>query len=109
MIRDVVASVYRVLIRRQIYGHGLGRHNCEAVFQLGRADLDALSDFLGNKPYFMGDKPTSLDASAFGILINTLACPIESPVKEYALSKQNLVDYCQRMMSECYPELLAEG
>jgi glutathione S-transferase len=104
-IRDVVASVFRILIRRQIYGHGIGRHSSEEIFQLGRDDLDALSDYLADKPYFMGDKPTSLDATAFGILINTLACPIESPVKEYARSKQNLVDYCQRLMSEYYPEL----
>ena len=105
LIRDVVASVYRFFVRRQIHRHGLGRHSSEEIFQLGRADLDALSDFLANKPYFMGDKPTNLDASAFGILINTLACPIESPVKEYALSKKNLVDFCQRIMSEYFPEL----
>lgn len=105
LIRDIVASIYRILIRRQIHGHGLGRHNREEIFQLGRIDLDALSDFLADKPYFMGDKPTSLDATAFGILINTLACPIESPVKEYALSKQNLVDYCQRIKSEYFPDL----
>ena len=105
LIRDVVASVYRFLVRRQIHRHGLGRHSSEEIFQLGRTDLDALSNFLANKPFFMGDNPTKLDASAFGILINTLACPIESPVKEYALSKQNLVDYCQRIMSEYFPEL----
>lgn len=104
-IRDMVAWVYRILIRRQIHGHGIGRHSSEEIFQLGRNNLDAISDFLANKPYFMGDKPTSLDATAFGFLINTLACPIESPVKEYALSKQNLVDYCQRILNEYYPEL----
>lgn len=108
LIRDIVASVYRVLVRRQIHGHGLGRHDSEEIFQLGRADLDALSDFLANKPYFMGDKPTQLDASAFGILVNTLACPIESPVKAHALSKQNLVGFCQRIMSECFSELDTE-
>jgi len=105
LIRDVVAVVYRVLIRRQIHGHGIARHSNDEIFQFGCNDLDALSDFLGDKPYFMGKKPTSLDATAYGILVNTLVCPIESPVKEYALSKQNLVDYCQRISSEYYPEL----
>ncbi len=105
LIRDIVASVFRFLIRRQIYGQGIGRHTSEEIFQLGRNDLDALSDFLADKPYFMGDKPTSLDATAFGFLINTIDCPIESPVKEYACRKKNLDDYCQRIMSEYYPEL----
>lgn len=108
LIGDVVANVYRVFVRRQIHGHGLGRHSSEEVFQLGRTDLNALSDFLGNKPYFMGDKPTLLDASAFGVLVNTVACPIESPVKAHALRKQNLVGFCQRIMAEYFPELDAK-
>lgn len=105
VIRDGVAWVYRILIRRQIHGHGIGRHNSTEIFQLGRADLDAIADFLADKPYFMGDRPTSLDATAYGFLINTLGCPIESPVKEYALSKPNLIDYCQHMTARYYPEL----
>lgn len=90
IIRDIVAAIYRRLIVKQIHGQGLGRHNTEDVFQLGRVDLDALSTFLAEKPYFMGDKPTTLDASAFGILINTLWHPIESPIKDYGLNQKNL-------------------
>ncbi|MDR4517731.1 MAG: glutathione S-transferase family protein [Nitrosomonas sp.] len=108
VIRDVVAGVYRKSIRKQIYGQGIGRHSSEEIFQLGRVDLDAISDFLADKPYFMGDKPTSLDATAYGFLVNTMVCPIESPVKEYALGKQNLVDYCQRMTSKYYPEFIRD-
>lgn len=106
LIRDIVAVVYRRLIRKQIHGHGIARHDSEAVFHFGRIDLDALSAFLAEKPYFMGDKPTSLDASAFGILINTLRHPIESPLKEYGLSLKNLATYCDRMMAEFYSELV---
>lgn len=106
VVRDIVAVVYRKLIRRQIYEHGIGRHIPEEIFQLGRIDLDAISDFLADKPYFMGNQPSSLDATAYGFLTNTLGCPIESPVKDYALSKQNLVDYCQRMTTQYYPELI---
>jgi glutathione S-transferase len=79
------------------------------MFELGKEDIDSLADFLGNKPYFMGDQPSSLDASAYGILVNTLGCPIESPLKEYALAKQNLLAYCQRMQAEFFPELPWRG
>ena len=105
IIRDIVAAIYRRLIVKQIHGQGLGRHNTEDVFQLGRVDLDALSTFLAEKPYFMGDKPTTLDASAFGILINTLWHPIESPIKDYGLNQKNLNAYCDRMMAKFFPEL----
>ena len=105
VIRDIAAWVYKRIIRKQIYGQGTGRHNADEVFHLGKIDLDALSAFLAEKSYFMGDKPTSLDASAFGILINTVHGPIESPVKEYGKVKKNLTAYCDRMMTEFYPEL----
>lgn len=107
VIGDIAALVYKwMIIRKQIYGQGTGRHNADEVFLLGKIDLDALSVFLADKAYFMGDKPTSLDASAFGVLINTVCGPIESPVKEYGQSKANLLAYCDRMMTEFYPELM---
>jgi len=106
VIRDIVALVYKwMIIRKQIYGQGTGRHNADEIFHLGKIDLDTLSAFLADKPYFMGDKPTSLDASAFGILINTVHGPIESPIKKYGKLKKNLVAYCDRMMTEFYSEL----
>ncbi len=105
VVRDMAAWVYRHRINSQIRGHGIGRHTPEEVFELGKEDIDALANFLGDKAYFMGDKPTSLDASAFGILVNTVCCPIESPAKDCALTKGNITDYCTRMLVEFFPEL----
>lgn len=105
VIRDLVAALYRRRIKGQIMGHGLGRLSSEEAFSLGREDLDALAEFLADKPYFMGSRPCSLDASAYGILVNTLGCPIESPLKEHALARVNLVDYCRRIQAGCFPEL----
>jgi glutathione S-transferase len=103
--RDLAATFYRIKIKSQIKGHGIGRLSFEEMFVLGQEDIDSLADFLGSKPYFMGVIPTSLDATAYGILVNTLGCPIESPLKEYSLSKQNLSAYCQRMQADFFPEL----
>jgi len=50
-------------------------------------DIDALSACLGDKKYFLGEQPTTLDASAFGILISTIGCPIESPLKNMVYQK----------------------
>lgn len=105
--RDLAALVYRRRIKGQIKGHGMGRHTPEEVFMLAQQDLDALSIALGDKPYFMGARPSTLDASAFGVLINTIGCPIESPIKAYGLAKPNLRNYCQRMLTEFYPEMPA--
>jgi glutathione S-transferase len=105
VISEVGALVYRRRIKGQILGHGLGRLSHAEAFDLGKEDLDALSGFLADKPYFMGEKPTSLDTSAFGVLVNIVACPAESPLKEHALSKANLVEYCKRIQEEFFPEL----
>lgn len=105
LVRDLAASLYRRKIKSQIIGHGIGRLTWNEMFELGREDIDSLVNFLVGKPYFMGTQPTSLDASAFGILINIVACPIESPLKEYTLAQSNLVDFCRRIQSEYYPEL----
>lgn len=107
VIRDVAAIYYRRRIQRQILGHGTGRHNAEEVFELGMQDIDALSACLGEKKYFLGDKPTSLDASAFGFLINTFGCPIESPLKEHGLTKDNLRNYIERIKLQYYSDLRA--
>lgn len=106
-IRDLAAVYYRHRIQRQILGHGTGRHTAEEIFELGMLDLDALSASLGEKRYFLGDKPTTLDASAFGFLINTLGCPIESPLKEHGLAKDNLRNYVERIKAEYYLDLQA--
>ncbi len=104
--RDLVASGWRIRIKKQILGHGISRHQPEEIFQLGCQDVDTLANFLGNKIYFMGDHPTSLDACIFGLLVNITHCPIESPLKEYCLSKNNLIDYVQRMMCEYFSHII---
>ncbi len=105
VIRDIVANRTRRKIQRQIYGHGTGRHQAEEIFALGKQDLDALSAALANKKYFLGDQPTTLDSSAFGLLINIIDCPIESPLKDYGLTKKNLSDYVNRVKHEFYQNL----
>ncbi|HRB97425.1 MAG TPA: glutathione S-transferase family protein [Nitrosomonas sp.] len=105
IIRDIVAHGWRKKIKRQILGHGTGRHQADEVFALGRQDLDALSASLGNQLYFLGDEPTTLDSSAFGLLINIIGCPIESPLKKYGLTKDNLVSYVERIQHEYYSDL----
>ncbi len=106
VIRDIVANRWRQKIKQQIFGHGTGRHQSDEIFALGQQDIDALSIHLGNRQYFLGDRPTTLDASAFGLLINIIGCPIESPLKEYGLSKNNLVNYVEGIKQAFYSDLL---
>lgn len=103
-IRDFVALIYRYSIKKQIYNQGTGRLSEKEIFSLATEDVTALAIFLGDKDYFMGDKPTTIDATIYGFLINIIACPIESPLKEVTLEQPQLVDYCKRMQMRYFPE-----
>jgi glutathione S-transferase len=101
---QIVASIYETTIS-QMQGHGMGRHTAEEVYQLGIADITAVSDFLANKPFFMGEKPTTADAAIYAYVASMIEPPLDCPVKEHGLKLINLVDYCKRMRARYYPEL----
>lgn len=105
IVRDIAATYFRNKIKKQIYGHGIGRHKTKEIFKIGMLDIDAISDLLGEKTYFLGEEPSTLDASAFGILINTLGCPIESPLKNHGLSKNNLINFVSRIKSRYFSDI----
>jgi glutathione S-transferase len=103
---DVHAAVdaIRANTLSQMYGHGMARHTAEEVHQIGIADLFALSDFLGDKPFFFGDRPTGLDATAYAYLAHIIDLPLDSPSTQVARGRQNLVAYCRRMRARFFPE-----
>lgn len=76
---------------------GWARLSSEALYALGRIDIDALSDQLGDRPFFMGDKPRWIDATVLSILRHTIDAPFSIDTKLYGASKKNLVDYMARM------------
>ena len=85
-------------------GHGMGKHSVGEVEEFGKTDLMALSDYLDDKPFFMGDKPTSLDASAYAMIYNFVRGPFKSAIFDFARTRSNLVDYCDRLEKQWYSE-----
>jgi glutathione S-transferase len=69
----------------------------DVIYRRARSDFDALSGFLGSKPFFMGQKPRSIDASVLSILRHTIDTPFSFDAKDYARTKGNLVAYMARM------------
>ncbi|HEY9689878.1 MAG TPA: glutathione S-transferase family protein [Coleofasciculaceae cyanobacterium] len=94
---DAFVETFRQTIRDQMYHQGLGRLSSEELLQLIAADLQALSDFLADKPFFMGDRPTTLDATAYGHIGNFIQPPYDSPIVDFARQKTNLCEHYQRM------------
>jgi glutathione S-transferase len=109
VVRDLVAAVARRQMLKEMRGHGMARHTEQEIYLLGRQDLDALSDYLGDKSWFMGEKPSTLDASVFGLLANIVWVPIESPLKEHLSSLGNLTAFCERVRERYYAPLAANA
>lgn len=103
-LRHIVPRVARYRMKQELWGHGLGRHRREEIYAMGCADVTALAAYLGEKPFFHGERPTTLDAVAYAYLANIIWVPIESPVKQHALAQPDLEAYCRRMKERYYAD-----
>ncbi len=96
-LRWLLPPLARRGILGEMRGHGMGRHSQAEIHAIARRDVDAVADFLADKPYMLGPLPTSLDATAYAFLANLLWAPVDSPIRQHAVSRPNLEAYCQRM------------
>jgi glutathione S-transferase len=106
LLRPLIAWKVRRDVRRAIYAHGIGRHSTDEIAQLAARDIAALSAQLGDKPYFMGNEPTGIDATVFGFVASALCPAFKTRSRTAAESHPNLVAYNQRMMAKYYPDFV---
>jgi glutathione S-transferase len=87
-----------------LHAQGIGRHAPERIAELGERSIDALAQLLGDEPYLMGESPSGVDATAFGILASVLAPLFDTPLRRAVEARPNLVAYVARMMQRYYPD-----
>jgi glutathione S-transferase len=80
----------------------MGRHTTGEIETVGKADLTALSDFLGDKPYLLGREPTSYDATAYSFVAHTIQPDYDSRMKKFIKTLPNLTGYWERLTSMLY-------
>lgn len=81
-------------------GQGMGRRSTEVVHEIYKVDVDALSDYLGDKPYFFGDKIHAIDASVYAFVRHLADQPHKWIGTGYIQGKQNLMAYIDRIRKE---------
>ncbi len=106
ILKDVVAKKVRRDVIKSLHGQGLGRHSEQEIKQIMAADLKAMSDYLGDKSFFFGDKATTVDAAAYGFLAELILAPLQSSLTQVAKGYPNLVSFCHRIQRIYYS---AEG
>lgn len=103
-VRAILPGRVRANVRRDLTGQGTARLTPDEIYANARDDLRVLSDSLGEKSYFMGENPVSLDASAYGLLAQILFVPIETQLKADLKSFGNLTAYCERIRNSFFAE-----
>ncbi|WAQ98245.1 FAXC-like protein [Mya arenaria] len=81
-------------VGKRAYGHGIGRHASADIQKIGCDDIQAISDYLADKNFIMGDTP-SLVAYV----------PMKYPMRIYLFDKcPNIIRFLNRMRDNYWPE-----
>jgi glutathione S-transferase len=91
-------------MRRNLWGQGLGRHSKDELAQLGERAVASLADFLGDKPYLMGQRVCGADAAIFPFVAGFLSPTFKTPTRSAVEQRANLVAHSDRIMGRYYPE-----
>jgi glutathione S-transferase len=103
--RPVVIAMVRRQIRKMLHAQGTGRHSRTEIVMLGTRGIDAIADYLQEKPFFMGAEPTGADATIFAFAAGLLCPTFETPLRAAAERHDNLKRYVGRMTARYYPEM----
>jgi glutathione S-transferase len=74
---------------------GIGRYPPDAAMARGLADLHVLADLIPAGGCVHGGTPTSIDAGIYGFIANIYFYPIDTPLKEFVVARDNIVRHCQ--------------
>ncbi|KAK6178361.1 hypothetical protein SNE40_013157 [Patella caerulea] len=103
-LKLLVIILSRVL-RLEMWGHGIGRHSSNDIWHIGKEDIGALSNYLGERMFFLGDKPHEVDCALFGMLAQIIYHMPGSPHEKLIKEKHyNLSSYCDRMKDLYWPD-----
>jgi glutathione S-transferase len=107
LMRPAIVSMVRRSVRGNLHGQGFGRHSKTEIDTLTIHGINALADFLDDKPFLMGTEPCGSDATTFA-WVGSFLCPVfEGPILEAARARPNLVAYRDRGLARWFPDFQA--
>lgn len=101
-LKFIVPPVARKTVLSALKKQGLGKHSDEEIKIISKRSFQALSDILGEKPYFFGETPSTFDVTAFGFLSQFISVSLNNEINELARQYKNLVTYCNNMSDKYY-------
>jgi len=88
-----------------LWENGFTRHTPTERMVMIRKDLTAISDYLGQKAFILGDEPTEPDAVFFGVLAQFIYAAPGSPYEKiFEEEYKSVKDYVERMKQKFWPD-----
>ncbi|XP_061479392.1 failed axon connections homolog isoform X1 [Rhineura floridana] len=105
LLKWILCHITKGIVKREMYGHGIGRFSEEEIYKLMEKDMRSLAGLLGDKKYIMGPKISTLDATVFGHLAQAMwTLPGTRPERLIKGELINLAMYCERIRRKFWPE-----
>ena len=89
-------------MKAQLHAQGLGRHEEAKILAQGEWFLKALGTALGEKRYWFGDQPTSIDATLYGFLSVLILGDLDTPLRRSAMRRDHSVVSVGRLHATCF-------
>jgi glutathione S-transferase len=107
-----VPSLMRGMVAKSARKYTVGRTQTQGVGRQPRAEVvgtcskivDALSEQLGDRPYFCGDKPTTYDATVYAFATGVLCPAFDNELRRHAATKKNLASYADRLKDQYWKD-----
>uniref|UniRef100_A0A0B7AYA7 Thioredoxin-like fold domain-containing protein n=1 Tax=Arion vulgaris TaxID=1028688 RepID=A0A0B7AYA7_9EUPU len=98
-------NAFRRYVHQMLHSQGFGRYTTDEIVHILLSDLQALTDYLGNKPYMMGQTPCEVDCSVFGLLSQFIWNIADDICQNLVQDKfPSLYSYCLRMKEKAWPD-----
>lgn len=105
ILRTLVPALIRRKVARDAWGQGIARLPHHEILARADKDLRALDATLGDNPFFFGERPTSVDATAYAFLANMFVADVPCESRRLLLELPRLVNYIERMKARVYPAI----
>ncbi|CAM9905720.1 unnamed protein product [Bubo scandiacus] len=105
LLKWILCHLTKGIVKREMYGHGIGRFSEEEMYTLMEKDMRTLAGLLGDKKYIMGPNVSTVDATVFGHLAQAMwTLPGTRPERLIKGELINLAMYCERIRRKFWPE-----
>ena len=100
LVRKPLFAMVQKSVKRDLFGHGIGRMEPDSIYKLAKKDIDSLANLLGEKKYLFGDSITRYDCAAAAYVAQMLPTTIDTPHSEMVSAHPNLISLWQRFKDE---------